>query len=123
MGSSGGPGASEGAGGGTHVSNGGPNVGRDCEWPLGSGTGQAFLLQVSPTHVWRYRIDEQIIVGRSELCAQSFQSLLTSSDHDHEAEQKELCIGCWPRGYNPRVICFDDNKPYKSYLVLIGVQE
>jgi len=29
---------------GTHVSNGGPDVGRGCEWPLGSGTGQAFLL-------------------------------------------------------------------------------
>jgi len=39
LGSSGGAGASEGAGGGTHVSNGGPDIGRGCEWPLENGTG------------------------------------------------------------------------------------
>ena len=30
---------------------------------------------------------------------------------------------CWPKGYNPWVMCFDDNKSYKSYLVLIEVKE
>ena len=30
---------------------------------------------------------------------------------------------CWPKGYNPRVVYFDDNKLYKSYLVLIEIQE
>ena len=30
---------------------------------------------------------------------------------------------CWPKGYSPRVMCFDDNKLYKNYLVLIEVQE
>jgi len=30
---------------------------------------------------------------------------------------------CWPKGYNLWVMCFDDNKPYKSYFVLIEVQE
>ena len=29
----------------------------------------------------------------------------------------KIQIYCWPKGHNPRVMCFDDNKPYKSYLV------
>ena len=33
------------------------------------------------------------IAGRFKLCAQSFQNLRSSSDHVHEAEQKELCMG------------------------------
>ena len=74
------------------MSNGGPDVGRGCACPRKWNRSSVPTVGLVDACL-EYRIDEKMYAGRSELCAQSFQSLLTSSDHVHKAEQRELCTG------------------------------
>jgi len=75
------------------VSNRGPDVERDCaglsEEEQAKRSYYRSRRRTSKDSEWMSRY----IAGRSELCTQSFQNLLTSSDHAHEAEQRGLYMG------------------------------